>query len=63
MESGGDILPGGAIVLDSIHILRTGIDGRQQLRCIEPPCVSTYGMAVVMCVDMEMRRVLTVMIV
>jgi hypothetical protein len=37
MESGADLLPGDAMVLNSIHILRTGVDGRQQLRCLEPP--------------------------
>ena len=37
MKSGGDLLLGGAMVLPSILIPYTGVDGRQQLRCTEPP--------------------------
>jgi len=37
MESGGDLLLGDAVLLDSIHILSSGIDGRQQLRRIQTP--------------------------
>ena len=37
MESGGNLLPGGAMLLDSIFVLSPGIDGRQPLRRSQAP--------------------------
>lgn len=37
MGSGGNLLPGDAMLLDSIYVLSAGIDGRQQLRRVQAP--------------------------